>query len=139
MLIKCIECGKEISDKSESCPNCGCPTKFSIEKLEKLNKTKEDEKINNQDKIFYECPVCRIKYPEGTIECSVCGYHAIKIISDEFKEKYNQTSNTPTCPKCGSTAITAGQRGYTLMSGFLGSNKTVNRCVNCGYTWKPGK
>lgn len=25
MLIKCKECGKEISDKSISCPNCGCP------------------------------------------------------------------------------------------------------------------
>ena len=24
-LIKCEECGKEISDKAISCPNCGCP------------------------------------------------------------------------------------------------------------------
>lgn len=24
-LIKCTECGKEISDKAEKCPNCGCP------------------------------------------------------------------------------------------------------------------
>lgn len=24
-LIKCIECGKEISDKASSCPNCGIP------------------------------------------------------------------------------------------------------------------
>ena len=24
-LIKCPECGKEISDKATSCPNCGCP------------------------------------------------------------------------------------------------------------------
>lgn len=24
-LIKCPECGKEISDKANSCPNCGCP------------------------------------------------------------------------------------------------------------------
>lgn len=26
-LIKCIECGKEISKKAESCPNCGAPRK----------------------------------------------------------------------------------------------------------------
>lgn len=45
----------------------------------------------------------------------------------------------PKCPKCGSTAITAGQRGYSLLTGFLGSNKTVNRCANCGHTWKPGR
>lgn len=24
-LIRCPECGKEISDKAASCPNCGCP------------------------------------------------------------------------------------------------------------------
>ena len=24
-LIKCPECSKEISDKANSCPNCGCP------------------------------------------------------------------------------------------------------------------
>lgn len=24
-MIKCHECGKEISDKASSCPNCGCP------------------------------------------------------------------------------------------------------------------
>ena len=24
-LIKCSECGKEISSKAKSCPNCGCP------------------------------------------------------------------------------------------------------------------
>lgn len=24
-LIKCIECGKEFSDRASACPNCGCP------------------------------------------------------------------------------------------------------------------
>ena len=24
-LIKCVDCGKEISDKAAACPNCGCP------------------------------------------------------------------------------------------------------------------
>lgn len=24
-LIKCPECGKQISDRAASCPNCGCP------------------------------------------------------------------------------------------------------------------
>lgn len=26
MLIRCPECGKEISDKATACPNCGCPS-----------------------------------------------------------------------------------------------------------------
>lgn len=31
-LIKCEECGKEISDKSKKCPNCGAPNKIQIKK-----------------------------------------------------------------------------------------------------------
>lgn len=26
-LIKCSECGMEISDKAKACPGCGCPVK----------------------------------------------------------------------------------------------------------------
>ncbi len=41
------------------------------------------------------------------------------------------------CPHCGSTSVTTGQKGFSLFSGFFGSNKTVNRCGNCGWTWEP--
>lgn len=40
------------------------------------------------------------------------------------------------CPKCGSESISTGQRGYSLMWGFIGAGNTVNRCANCGYKWK---
>lgn len=30
MLIKCPECGKQISDKMEACPNCGAPQPASL-------------------------------------------------------------------------------------------------------------
>lgn len=53
--------------------------------------------------------------------------------------KIEREQNTVRCPRCGSTQITTGQRGYSLLTGFLGSNKTVNRCANCGYSWKPGR
>lgn len=61
---------------------------------------------------------------------------------DEYLAKQKaeeEERNTIRCPRCGSTQITTGQRGYSLFSGFLGSNKTVNRCANCGYSWKPGR
>lgn len=29
MLIKCVECGKEISDKASACPHCGCPVEYT--------------------------------------------------------------------------------------------------------------
>lgn len=46
-------------------------------------------------------------------------------------------SNALSCPKCGSTAVSVGQRGYSLLTGFLGSGQTMNRCGKCGYKWKP--
>ena len=53
------------------------------------------------------------------------------------KRTEEQAANQVKCPKCGSTQITTGQRGYSLITGFLGSNKTVNRCAKCGYKWEP--
>lgn len=29
-LIKCPECGKEVSDKAKACGNCGCPVEDSL-------------------------------------------------------------------------------------------------------------
>lgn len=29
-MIKCDECGKDVSDKAKTCPNCGCPIDTKI-------------------------------------------------------------------------------------------------------------
>lgn len=51
MLIKCPECGKEISDKARQCPKCG----FTLHRLNESNrannKKNKDKKIENEDKI----------------------------------------------------------------------------------------
>lgn len=53
-------------------------------------------------------------------------------------EKYRDKSYpTVLCPACASSEVSTGQRGYKLTTGFLGSNKTVNRCAKCGKTWEP--
>ena len=41
--------------------------------------------------------------------------------------------NVITCPKCGSTA----NRGFSIMTGFIGSGSPRNVCQNCGFKWKP--
>ena len=53
------------------------------------------------------------------------------------KSSAPRKANTVRCPRCGSTNITAGQRGYSLLTGFVGSGSTVNRCANCGHKWRP--
>lgn len=49
-LIKCPECGKEISDKASSCPNCGCP----IEKTEVETPIIEKDTLNNVEQPVME-------------------------------------------------------------------------------------
>ena len=46
--------------------------------------------------------------------------------------------NKVTCPKCGSTDISSGTRGFSMFTGFVGSGSPRNVCLKCGYKWKPG-
>lgn len=57
MLIKCSECGKEISDKAVSCPNCGCPLQENKHDISKLVK----------------CKHCGSEYFDENGYCSKCG------------------------------------------------------------------
>lgn len=59
------------------------------------------------------------------------------------------------CPKCGSTSLSANKKGFGagkavagallttnplgLAAGGIGSRKITVTCLNCGYTFKPGK
>lgn len=38
-MIRCPECGKEISDKAKVCPNCGAPAPSAVEKKENAKET----------------------------------------------------------------------------------------------------
>lgn len=40
-LIKCPECGAQISDRARKCPSCGCP----IEEILKEMSTQDEQKI----------------------------------------------------------------------------------------------
>ena len=46
-MIKCTECGKEISDKATACPHCGCPM-TEILSATKENKKEEKEKARGR-------------------------------------------------------------------------------------------
>ena len=49
-LIKCPECGKEISDKAESCPQCGMPIKEIKAMTEKTNLNTPNTNSTSQSK-----------------------------------------------------------------------------------------
>lgn len=50
----------------------------------------------------------------------------------------SSSSNKLTCPKCGSTNIQTTNRGFSLVTGFIGSGSPRNVCQQCGFKWKPG-
>lgn len=73
-------------------------------------------------------------------EFSIDGFKTKEAEEEERRKIYEtKWDNLVHCPRCDSTQIVTGQRGYSLMWGFLGSNKTMNRCASCGYKWEPRK
>lgn len=50
-LIKCSECGKDISDKATTCIHCGCP----IEKEEKIFCIECGNELKTNDKVCKKC------------------------------------------------------------------------------------
>lgn len=57
----------------------------------------------------------------------------------EKRAKNRQIDSQVRCPKCGSTQITTGTRGWSLFTGLIGSGTVYNMCAKCGNKWKAGK
>lgn len=84
-LINCVECAKEISDKSEYCPNCGCPTYYSIQAI-----VKEDIK-SIESFICLECGE-EVYNLEGY--CDNCGYNnPVNIQKNKIEDNYETTNS----------------------------------------------
>lgn len=62
-----------------------------------------------------------------------------EIIRARNDKKYEEYFSQVRCPKCGSTQITTGTRGWSLFTGFIGSGTVYNMCAKCGNKWKAGK
>ena len=53
-MIKCTECGKEMSDKATVCPNCGCPIEEIKAKLGEIESERE-EKLKAKEEDGFVC------------------------------------------------------------------------------------
>lgn len=134
-LIKCMECGTKISDKSSSCPACGCPTSESLKQIEV-----EDYKIKYKDKLLYKCPICSKEFPDGAFKCDLCGFIQVMTPSIEKEERERIEASRPKCPTCNSTRIKkigTLERGASIVGLGIFSKK-INKsfkCESCGYMW----
>lgn len=166
-LINCPECNKQISDKAISCPHCGYPINNRNQiGSDAINDTNYDviltdylrnDKIKSIKAIRDVCPLdlYDAKRAIEKIPCLILkNIEYSKAQNIKFKMESSGLSvnivpsntcfdtnvfdlSVISCPHCGSTAVTTGQRGFSFLTGFLGSNKTVNRCGKCGWTWQP--
>ena len=57
-LVKCIECGKEISDKAISCPYCGCPISNINNKTTEVTITSQPTQVENKNSVFGIVALC---------------------------------------------------------------------------------
>lgn len=122
-----------LTDDAKICPDCQSnlvDIDFPALDLKILSKISDSTdfydamiKLHDDDIIEYELKMSQFRSQVEAQEAEA--------------ERKKAEESKPRCPKCGSTSITAGQKGYSILTGFLGSNKTVNRCSNCGHTWKP--
>lgn len=74
------------------------------------------------------------KFKAEGIDAQIFGSDAPVTFVSHTKDK-----DIISCPQCGSTQYHAGARGFSLITGFVGSGKTVLTCLKCGHRWKPGK
>lgn len=156
-LIKCPECGKDISDMSQICIHCGFPLskkhndnicvinnkEYDLEDIKNRllsidrNNTSESNELIWELKDMLEPISLR-----ATVELAKCILEtgAVPEVFDVTPFTTQIQLDSPIkCPKCFSTQITTGSRGYSLAWGFIGANKTVNRCAKCGHSWQPKK
>ena len=165
-LILCPECGKQISDKAKCCIHCGFPlNEIDTEKILTPKAPCDNMcSINGiiydlsdlKDYVFNEQRKKEVSPFDKSWELAktingLTGGGAIHLMAEIQKTgkvpKYFDVSQYISkakvddglihCPRCDSTNIVTGQRGYSMMWGFIGSNRTMNRCAKCGHKWEP--
>lgn len=132
MLIKCKECGKEISSQADFCPHCGIKNeKTVICSYCKNDSGKTYEELQNLQE-------------EGHIEiCKNCGKEIIVMSKYEeilSNKAIREEQIKPKCPTCGSTNLSKvsamSKVGSVAMFGLLSQKvKKTWHCNNCKYEW----
>lgn len=147
-LIKCLECGKEISDKASVCIYCGCPLNTSENNVD--NCIVEDRGYifvrDSGKSIICKCPLCQLQHEvdKETVFCSSfegdytehslieseicnCSYCSSVIIDKSITAFTTSLLNDKDknvaiikCKKCGSTQIAPKTKGFGLGKAALG-------------------
>lgn len=137
-LIKCIECGNDVSEYADACPKCGCPISITKNKTIK-NEYKKNNQISNE-----KCPLCSGTKPHIIVDnikevCQICGY----VFNEDYVKKHEDLLpeiELPKCPTCGSTNIrkisaTSKAVSAGLFGIFSPKIRKQFHCNSCKYEW----
>ncbi|MDE6384939.1 MAG: zinc ribbon domain-containing protein [Eubacterium sp.] len=126
-LIKCIECGKEISDRAERCIHCGCPITHSMENSNPSDSL--ETPMSEKQKQLYDlyvsakstCPNCGAQYKPESKFCAKCGAP---------KDLNNQTQNPNSTSYALQNSVTPSP--YTQNTYVATQNVPQPRCMALG-------
>ena len=153
-LIKCPECGKEVSDKAKACIHCGYPlenvdtrtnpnmclvngVEYDLSFLLDDTQSKYDRFIRFEN----EC-LSNLQNPDSNYITLTGEIIRTKIVPPTLTigEAVPKESPKIKCPTCSSTdvrKISGSERvGSVMMLGIF--SKKINKsfkCNHCGYTW----
>lgn len=107
-LIKCPECGKEISDKSSACIHCGYPLVNIQQEKPSVTQTQPVENsVSSEHDTTIELGFTLFSVNESCVnlECKNCSkvYKFNKTIFSETSKDECVPSDTIRCPNCGNT------------------------------------
>lgn len=143
MLIKCPECGKEISDQSKQCIHCGFP--LVKNHICTINGKECDLSFVLDMNYSYAFKV-RDFIQITHCDISISKKHIDQMIDIKTIPKYlnipvkKQEDNQPKCPHCNSTRIqpiSGTERAISVLGLGLMSKKLNKsfKCLDCKYTW----
>lgn len=152
-LINCPECNKEISNKAQSCPHCGCPinlnTRYSIYIIgyrdTDIAVSAGLKEVLDIDLDYENVVKILNNLPYKICECNTQGEAEVLAkkldrwwinvdVLDVNGNSVNINTNITLCPKCSSTNIQIVPRKWSLLTGIF-TNKTDRVCVNCKCKW----
>lgn len=109
-LVKCHECGGQVSDKALACPHCGAPIRLQ-----------DDKKI---------CPECGCQNEENAVRCSSCGYPFEQMESYDNKastEEYSLVTSANSQEELDVNSLS-----NEVYSESVVNDNNIRICPNCG-------
>lgn len=128
-----------MNDNEKYCPNCIHKTELQI--IDDVDPELKDLYEMQYESQCEDEKASGIK-PNNTYDPTQFEQErAERLARERLDSKYGsqQHPNAVRCPKCGSYSVATTNRGYSLLTGFIGSGSPRNVCQKCGYKWKPGK